>query len=299
MNALRTTRRLALALFVLSACGEGKPGKLIEDIPDPMQFRDPAAGPRAPTAKVLGVDLGATTFAEVEALTGRLGLSCKDTSIRAMMEAKRKAELDKARERGEDAVSSASWMKKKSKREGNPQVRYSCVDVDAAALPDRKRPPSKGRYLLVFDSADLPLRHVSYQRTFEDHALALADFEDAVRSLTAVFGEPTSRMGELPVADASGVVTFPPARNIEVRWDFADLVAKVTALQFGRKKVTISERVEVPHGVRPDAPHLAAAPAPAPAPAPAEPAGEVPAPAPAPAPAPEAAAEAAPAPSAP
>ena len=253
---------LALALALPAACGgDKKPeGKLIPDLPDPLQFRDPPPGPRAPTARVMGVDLGATTYADAQALIQRRGLECKDTSVRALMDAKRQAELDKARERGEDAVSSASWMKK-SKREANPQVRYTCPNVDSAALGDRPRPPAVGRWLLVFDSAEHPLRHVSYQRTFDDHARALADFEDAVAALTAAFGEPTSRQGELPRPDQAGVVLFPQARPIEVRWEYADLVARVSALSLSRRKITVSERIEVPHGVRPDAPARPVAPA--------------------------------------
>jgi len=170
------------------------------------------------------------------------------------MQEKREAELAKAAERGEDAVSSASWVKKKSKREGNPQIRFSCPDTPAAAIGDRPRPPSTGRFLLVLDSDELPLRHASYQRTHDDHALALADFDDAVAAFSATYGPPTGRTGELPRPDEGGRVHFPPAKTFEIRWEYADLLIKVTALQFGRQRVTIGERVEVPHGVRPDAP---------------------------------------------
>ncbi|MCA9635182.1 MAG: SDR family oxidoreductase, partial [Myxococcales bacterium] len=99
------------------------------------------------------------------------------TSIRAMMAAKREAEAKKRAEGGEDAVSSASWMKKKSKREENPQVRFACPTVKAEQVGDRLRPPSQGRLLFVFDSDEHPLRHASYQRSHRSHAAALADFE--------------------------------------------------------------------------------------------------------------------------
>lgn len=244
---------LALALISTAACGR-KEADAAEAPPAPPSFREPSAGPRAPTARAFGLDLGAATYADVQAHTKRLGLTCKDTSIRALMQEKREAELAKAAERGEDAVSSASWVKKKSKREGNPQIRFSCPDTPAAVIGDRPRPPSTGRFLLVLDSDDLPLRHASYQRTHDDHAAALADFEDAVAAFSATYGPPTGRVGELPRPDEGGKVHFPPAQAFEARWEYADLLIKVTALQFGRQRVTIGERVEVPHGVRPDAP---------------------------------------------
>lgn len=238
-----------------AAAAKGTGGKLFEKIAAPLEFREAGEGPRAPTSDVFGARIGAAKVADVEALVAARGLTCKDTSIRAMMAAKREAEAKKRAEGGEDAVSSASWMKKKSKREENPQVRFACPTVKAEQVGDRLRPPSQGRLLFVFDSDEHPLRHASYQRSHRSHAAALADFEDAVQAMTAIFGEPSERRGELPVADAKGQVTFPQGRNLEVRWTFADLLVRVTAIHFGQK-VTVGERIEVPHGVRPDAPIL-------------------------------------------
>lgn len=277
MSTLRVT---AVAALLLAACtrspAAGDPGvevapasqtadkpagdKLIPEIPAPLEFRDPDPGPRAPATRAFAVELGAATFPEVEALVQRLGLQCSDTSIRALMEAKRAAEREKAAARGEDAVSSASWMKKKSKREANPQIRFSCPKVQAEQIQDRPRRPSMGRLLFVFDSADHPLRHVSYQRSHVDHEAAFADLEDSIAAMKALFGEPTGARGDLPER-VDGKIHFAPNRQYEIRWEYSDLAVKVTAIQFGPTKVTIGERVEVPHGIRPDAPRLGRAPA--------------------------------------
>lgn len=267
-----STPRVLVFALLLAACGQAPVASdpQVEAAPSAparapevaasLEFRDPDPGPRAPVTRVFAAELGLATFPEIEALTTRLGLKCSDTSIRAMMESKRAAERKKMAERGEDAVSSASWMKKKSKREANPQIRFSCPKVQAEEIQDRPRKPSAGRLLFVFDSADHPLRHVSYQRSHVDHEAAFADLEDSIAAMKALFGEPTGTRGELPQREG-GAIRFEANRQYEVRWEYSDLLVKVTAIQFGPNKVTIGERVEVPHGIRPDAPRLNRAPA--------------------------------------
>ncbi|MDC0669473.1 hypothetical protein POL58_17085, partial [Nannocystis sp. ncelm1] len=179
-----------------------------------------------------------------------------------------------ARARGEDAVTSASLLDRKSKREANPQVRYSCPKTRSEQLTDRPRPPSEGRLLFVFDSAEHPLRHVSYQRTSKDPAPALADYQDAVAFYTGVYGPPTRTPSrELPAPDADGAVEIPVATNFETEWAFSDLLVKVSLLRYA-SLITVGERVEVPPGIRPDAPRLGK-------PAPADAAGDGAAPPPA------------------
>jgi hypothetical protein len=234
---------------------KGKSGKLFDDIASPLEFRDPDPGPRAPDSAAFGAVIGATSYAEIKKLTEARELHCKDTSVRAMMEAKRAAERKKQEEAGADAVSSASWMNKKSKREKNPQVRFACPKVTSELFTDRERPRSRGRLLYVFDSEELPLRHASYQRSHHNHDAALADYKDAVAAATAIYGDPTESRGEIPEPGADGKVDFPQGRSLETRWDFSDLTVRVTAIHFGRK-VTVGERIEVPHGVRPDAPAM-------------------------------------------
>ncbi|MDC0722965.1 hypothetical protein [Nannocystis bainbridge] len=224
-----------------------------------FEFKDPRPGPRAPVTVAMHTDVGRHHVADAEALAARLGLACGDTSIRASMEGRRKVErkrLEDARARGEDAVTAASWLDRKSKREANPQVRFSCPKTRSEQLTDRPRPRSEGRLLFVFDSVDHPLRHVSYQRTAKDPAPALADYEDAVAHYTRVYGPPTrvpSR--ELPAPGPDGAVDIPVATNFETEWAFSDLLVKVSLLRYA-SLITVGERVEVPPGIRPDAPQL-------------------------------------------
>jgi hypothetical protein len=295
--------RLAACLLVLAACAAEAPAAATAGAADSpadqqraaapkpeepewrLEFKDPRPGPRAPVTAAMHAELGRHRVADIEALTARLGLTCSDTSIRAMMEGRREAErkrVEEARARGEDAVTAASWLARKSKREANPQVRYSCPKTRSEQLTDRPRPPSEGRLLFVFDSAEHPLRHVSYQRTSKDPAPALADYQDAVAYYTGVFGPPTRTPArELPEPDAGGAVEIPVATNFETEWAFSDLLIKVSLLRYSGL-ITVGERVEVPPGIRPDAPQLDK-PAPAdPAPASDAAAGAPPAAAPAP-----------------
>lgn len=249
-----------------------------------FDFKEPGPGPRAPVTAAIFSELGLTTVAEAEALTARLGLKCGDTSIRATMDERRKAErkrIEDARARGEDAVTAASWLDHRSRREANPQVRYSCPKTRSDQLSDRPRPPSEGRLLFVFDSAEHPLRHVSYQRTTKDAAAAVADYRDAVSFYTGVYGPPTRTPArELPAAGPGGAIELPVATNFETEWAFSDLLVKVSILRYANL-ITVGERVEVPPGIRPDAPRLGK-PAPAAA-APATSPGGSPSDAPAPA----------------
>lgn len=236
-----------------------------------FDFKDPGPGPRAPQTAAFGAAVGVSMFPEVEALVKQRGLDCADTSVRAMMDRRREAEKAKvadAKARGEDAVTSASWVNKRSKREANPQLRFSCPKITGEQIGDRPRPPSTGRLLYVFDDASYPLRHSSYQRTHRDHAAALLDFEDTAAALTAIYGPPSkSPKTELPRPDANGKLEFPNATNYEIAWNFADLAVRVNVLRYG-DLVTVGERLEVPHGIRPDAPKLSGTPTAPPTPAP-------------------------------
>lgn len=237
---------------------EEAPAKGPKDAGDwSFEFKDPPPGPRAPTYTAFGANVGFSKFDDIAKLVETLGLDCGDTSIRAMMDRRRTAELkriDEAKARGEDAVTAASWVNRRSKREANPQVRFSCPKIPSEKVTDRTRMPSVGRLLYVFDSVDYPLRHASFQRTHQDQAAALADFKETLAALTKIYGEPTKKLSnELPLPDQTGAVDFPSAVNFEVSWEYADLVVRTNVLRYG-KLVTVGERVEVPHGIRPDAP---------------------------------------------
>ncbi len=219
-------------------------------------LRDPDIARPPPMEPFLGATVGKSSRAQVEAQLANLGLECVDTSIRARMEAKRVAEqerLAQAKANGQDAVTAASWLDRKSSREQNPQIRLTCEGVRANQLPGRTRSASSGRVLFIFDGPDQPLRHASYQRRHRDQRAALDDLNETLTTLTSRYGQPSKTRGELPVAAADGTVTFAKLRPFEQVWSFSGLDIRVHALLYG-PTVTVSTRVEVPHGVRPDAP---------------------------------------------
>jgi hypothetical protein len=216
-------------------------------------FRDPGPGPRAPSSAAFGMTIGRSSLDEVKAVAGRLGLTCPDTGMRTMLRQQRaakKAELEQRKRDGlsVDGVSGASLVNRVSPMERNPQVRLRCDEVKAPVLPGRQRPPSVGRLLLVFDSPELPLRHASFQQTFLDPNDAVAELDAAAAAHTTTFGPPTKR------PKVQGVPWMAP---IEYEWAFADLLVKVSALNFGARGVSVTETIEVPLPVRPDAPSVA------------------------------------------
>ncbi len=225
-----------------------------------LEFADPGPGPRAPSASAFRAEIGESDLAAVDALTRDHGLRCADTSVRAMMAQTRRQKIAAALIQeglSVDALSSASWMRE-SPRERLPQVRFSCGRVASTRIDELDRPPSKGRLLYVFDAEDLPLRHASYQRTHADPAAALRDLEHTLERMTAIYGEPSVTRGSLPIPSADGRVEFEMLDNIEFEWRYADLLVKVTAMRVSSSSVTVGERLEVPIGIRPDAPTLLA-----------------------------------------
>jgi hypothetical protein len=221
-------------------------------------FTEPGAGPRAPDTRALGFAVGASTLAEVQAQLGPLDISCADTSMRALMREAReriRREMQTRRARGEDpdAVTGASGVNHRSPKEANPQVRLACNDVPAGKLADAPRADGTGRLLLVFDSPRHPVRHVSFVRTFPASAssTALAEFRAVRGRLSDRHGPPTSDR-----ADAAAAGALPWLSPQEVRWTFADLEARVSAINYGPRGVVLSEIVEVPWPVRADAPGI-------------------------------------------
>lgn len=226
-------------------------------------FTEPPDGPRAPSSDAFGLVVGVTTLREAEAFVRDRGLICADTSVRAMMASARDekaAQIAEARAHGAaDGLSGASWLWRSTAHERSPHVRLTCPRVRLALLGDRARPQDTvGRLLLMFDSPDHPLRHVTIQRLYADdaHAAARRAFIDADAAMRATFGEPHIARRDPP---AEGEV-FAKVTPVRRDWTFADLRVKVSALRLDRG-VTIYEEIGVPYPIRPDAPALAEAPA--------------------------------------
>jgi hypothetical protein len=218
-------------------------------------FTEAGPGPRAPSTRALGFALGDSGLDGVRARLAAAGLSCPDTSMRALMRearerTRREMAVRKARGEDPDAVSGASGVDRPSPKEANPQVRLACAEVapGALGLPELAAIPVRGRLLLVFDSPRHPLRHASFERSYPagELAAALADLNDTRRRHAAVFGAPAG-------AAAGDTRELPWLSPAETAWRFADLHAKVSAIDWGPRGIVVSEIVEVPWPVRADA----------------------------------------------
>lgn len=207
-------------------------------------FVDVPAGPRAPAEAraFLGLTIGKSTLADAEALAREKGVTCENSSMRALMQAKRedtKKKMAEAEARGEDpdGVTGASLANYRSKKERNPQVRLACENVAASTFTDRARVAGDGlHWLVIFDSPAHALRHTSVSRRVDPGVLG-GEWRSAVEAMTARLGAPTTVKG-----DGEGAYS-------EAKWEFADLKAEVTAFKVGAK-ARFTERVEVPWPVR-------------------------------------------------
>jgi hypothetical protein len=228
-------------------------------------YREPGPGRRAPSSDAFGLRVGGSTLTEVQAQLARMGLQCPDTSIRALMarsRADRMREIEERKRQGQpvDDISRASSLRRRSPMEHNPQVRLSCENVVSTRLTDRPRPISTGRLLFVFDNAERPLRHASFARTLGDPASGRSEVAAAVAAYTARFGRPTRTPPAEPAAPAPGsppqpAGALPWLAPVDYEWTFADLTVRVSALNFGGGRgTTLTELIEVPLPIRPDAP---------------------------------------------
>lgn len=239
-----------------------------EDSWELPEFEPPGSGPRAPGTELLSVRVGFTTHEELTALLTARGLTCEDTSKRAIMErmkAKRAAAATEAEAAGneeagsEEAVDGKSGATSKGGKApgaNNPQIRLRCQGVPAASLADRERPAVDGRWLFIFDSPKHPLRHVSYRRQLRDRPLALRDFWSAVDATKTALGEPTETPKVAPPRPAPGdaPATLVPFRSHKFVWSFSDAQAQVNMVDYGDRGVDVLEQLEVPWPIAADAP---------------------------------------------
>jgi hypothetical protein len=262
-------RRLLLILGVVIASGTLGAGYSRQRARAASRFQAPVfvdapPGPRAPSAELLGVRVGTSRFSDVSALTAAWGVSCADRSVRTLMTElrdKKRAQIEEAKARGTpDAVTGASILTRRTARDDNPQIRFSCEEAPSSRLADRARvPSSSGRVLFVFDDAQAPLRHVSYQRNHSAWEDALADFVATRDALSTRLGKPLETetgTGTSRRADGSGASDAPvPKYGRRVaEFRFSDLVATASVANLGGRGYTVAETLEVPLPVRADAP---------------------------------------------
>lgn len=209
------------------------------------EFHDPDPElPRTPSRAAFGLQIGQGLDALQADLRAR-GIACDDTGVRAsidkLREHKRK-ELEQAQD--PDAVTGASILHKRSKKESNPQIRLAC-ELSSLTELEAERPRVPGRALFVFDSPEHPLRHASLRRTYRTSEAAMLDVRESVARFEAIHGEPTSQQGIIALAGDAPDKPEP----IRVQWRYADLFVEVSATSFG-KLISVDERIEVPWPVR-------------------------------------------------
>lgn len=224
-------------------------------------FKEPAAGPRAPHSRIMGLQVGRTTLTEGTAAAAALGITCMDTSTRAMMqgirERKEKAFWERIK-RGEFKRSEPAIPDGYGKRllgyMANPQVRLACDTKESVMMTGGSAYP--GRWLQIYDAEDLPLRHSSFRMDLKDPTEAAARFNASVAEFTALYGAPHKVEGHLGKTE-DGRDTLPSTVINKASWDWTDLHVEVSALWFGPGRgAGVEKRVEVPMGIRPDAPAL-------------------------------------------
>lgn len=215
------------------------------------EFTPVPDGPRAPRAlHLLDVEPGRTTLVDVQAFTASRGWTCRDASMRGLMQAGRteaRAKVDAAKAAGIDVatVAGASRANYYSKKEQNPQVQWSCADVDVAGLADLAGPADgvRAEVTFIFDAASLPLRSVSVSRQLQSQAATLALYEAA----TARFGDLGAPRVEGTIDRRPGEKLFQRLRPVSSTWAFADRRASVTVMNFGPARgIDVRETVEIP-----------------------------------------------------
>jgi hypothetical protein len=262
MTRMSRKRRVAIAvgsvfgLGLLTVAGGWAWSKRPRELP-PLEtvlpeFEEPNASvPRAPIHVAFGVEIGAIQVEDLMPTLRERGLECDDTSVRAAVEKLREYKRTQLAEADDpDAVSGASILYKRSKKETNPQVRLACDDANLSVL-EPGRPSVEGRALFIFDSPEHPLRHVSIRRTYTQSEAAMLDLREAVARYERDYGEPHSRRGEIPAVGSAPAKPGP----VRLEWRYADLFVEISSNSFG-KMISIDERVEVPWPIRADAPTL-------------------------------------------
>lgn len=250
--------------------------------------------PKPPRIRTFGMIVGESNVAEVKAFTQARRFACQDNSVRGMMRRQRAAKVAKMQAEGKtyDAISGATWNRP-SPRERNPAIRWNCEKVFATQFTDIHRPAGLfGRLLFVFDSPKHPLRHLSYQ--YDMHpSKALRAFRSAIAAYQAQLGTPTEQQDERPLpkihtapttqsaspaslpatlassqkpatsrnatplapTDSAWIAKGRKYERFRRAWRFSGLQVQVTLRSFGGW-YNLSEIIEVPWPVRPDAPAL-------------------------------------------
>lgn len=215
------------------------------------EFKPVPEGPRAPEVSLAGVVVGRSTLAEVQALTASAGYLCRDTSMRGLMQQGREAAQKKmadaeAEGKDPDTVSGASRAHYYSKKEQNPQVQWSCEEADLSKLDTGLAAGGeKGSVMFIFDSKDLPLRHVLTSRHFMSQSATQEARLASMKRFESALGPSHNHVGKINENPEQKMF----ARNQVVadEWSFADRKITVTVFNRGPQKgIALRDSVEVP-----------------------------------------------------
>ena len=214
-------------------------------------FAPVPAGARAPAVTYAGVRVGVTTFDEAKELTARAGYQCHDSSMRGLMrlgreEAQKKIAEAKANGVDPDTVSGASRAYYYSKKEQNPQVQWTCEDIDLSKLdPAFAAPSTKSALTFIFDSEAHPLRYVVTSRKFQSQAATRDAREQSIARFAATLGPPATQIGQMD--ERPGEKLFPRFLVVVSEWTWVDRRVSVTVMNMGPAKgIDLREIVEVP-----------------------------------------------------
>lgn len=254
MNTKQVAKRGAIVVVTLVVAAFGYRGFSIwNKTRDVLPTFEPVpAGPTAPADfSLLGLRPGRTALADVQAMTTSLGWSCRDTSMRGLMRegrAQAREKIAEAKLHGDDpdAVSGASRAYYYSKKEQNPQLQWSCEDVDLSSLAGSVYAADpRGDVMFIFDSEALPLRHVVVSRHYQSQRAAVAARADSLQRF-AVLGPTTSTLGGEPNLDPTQPA-FARRKPFISEWRFADRQALVSTMNFGPQNgIDVREVYEVP-----------------------------------------------------
>lgn len=209
-------------------------------------------GNRAPTIRLAGLEVGRTTLADVQALTAKLGWSCRDTSMRGLMQLGREqaqAKMAEAEAKGEDpdTVSGASRAYYHSKKEQNPQVQWACEEIDLQALDATffEDGGDKNTVIFIFDSEHLPLRYLVTSRKFMSQSQTRVARDKSIAALSAILGPPHASLGT-PNENPEQKM-FARHQIFRQDWKYADRAVSITVMNLGSPRgIDLREIIEVP-----------------------------------------------------
>jgi hypothetical protein len=245
-------KRIAVVVAVLGLAAVAiRKGMVWNKTRDVMPTLTPVAdGPRAPAFSLFGTTIGTTTFADVQARATAAGWNCRDTSMRGLMAAGRadaQARIAQAEAEGKetDTVSGASRAYYYSKKEQNPQIQWTCEDVDLHKLDPAYPTEPDNTAVFIFDSAERPLRYMLLSRHYQSQKAAIAALDAGVARFSAALGAPMSSSGE-PDLDPTHKA-FPRLQLVRREWSYADRHGLISVMNLGPAKgIDVRELWEVP-----------------------------------------------------